>query len=408
MAFMPEPWDCCSVPFAGKYLSPMAIKTAAASLTTRRLTRGSIEERGRKWFNRFRIELTNATTGEVTVSQQRMELGEFRSAAAAGAHLDKYLAILQADGLLAGPTVTAREYFARFDQLAVALMRPESQRNFRSIIREHLEPALGAKPLTAIDAAALQELVAALHGQGLARATVSTIISRMLQVLRHARASDYSAHLISRRQVKMPSSQLARRERRHITEEQLQAILTASSGDRRTLWAVLGYAGLRIGEALGLRRQDVDLAAGALLVRQAAVAGQIAPLKTRTATRDIPLLPELQAILAEFLPTLASEPGALLFARRTGRPRTSGEVRRRWLAPLLKQLHLPPAGCHAFRHGLPGRLDALQLSPGAIQRFMGHATLTQTEHYLHRSTSDLREQLTAALRRRDNTQQVSA
>ncbi len=75
----------------------------------RRLTRGGVEQRGRrKWFNRFRIEISDAATGEVTVSQQRMELGEFRSAAAAGAELDRYLAILQADVLAPGPTITAR------------------------------------------------------------------------------------------------------------------------------------------------------------------------------------------------------------------------------------------------------------------------------------------------------------
>ncbi len=72
---------------------------------------------------------------------------------------------------------------------------------------------------------------------------------------------------------------------------ELQAILTGETkGPRRVLWAILGYAGLRIGEGLGLRRQDIRLGAGELLVRQAAVAGRIAPVKTRTATRDVPLL----------------------------------------------------------------------------------------------------------------------
>ncbi len=85
-------------------------------------------------------------------------------------------------------------------------------------VRRYLEPAFGAKPLTTIDAAALQELIADLHGKRLARATIETIRNRLLQILRHARAAGFSAHVIRRNQVKLPSAQEPPRERRHITE----------------------------------------------------------------------------------------------------------------------------------------------------------------------------------------------
>ncbi|MBW4053767.1 MAG: site-specific integrase [Proteobacteria bacterium] len=367
----------------------------------RRLTRGTVELRARTWWNRYRAEYVDPATGTIARRQTSMRLGRFRSATEAAAELDRYLALLSADALQPGVAVTAREYFARFDRLRIALMRRQTQRSYRGAIVNHLEPAFGKLLLSAIDATAAQELVASLHRRGLARGTIETIRNRLLEVLGHARAAGFAAHHIRRRDVPLPSQQRAERTRRHITAAELTRILEASTGDRRVLWAILGFTGVRIGEALGLTWEHVDFAARVLRVRQAAAGAEIWALKTTTSRGDIPLLPELERILREHKAHTGVPDGArwLLFRSRTGRPLRADDVRRRWLTPLLARLGLPPAGCHAFRHGLPGRLDALGLSPAAIQKFMRHSTLAMTERYLHRSTSDLREQLDAALRR---------
>jgi integrase len=376
--------------------------SAAPASQPRRLTRGTIEQRGSVWWNRYRAEYVDQVTGVITVGRARMRLGEFRSAVQASIELDRYLALLSASALQPGVAVTAREAFARFDRLRIALMRGQSRRSYRGIIRNHLEPALGHLPLSAIDANCAQELVARLHAKGLSRATVETVRNRLLEILQYARSAGFAAHDIRRKVVKVPSEQKAERERRYITVDELTRILDTSEGARQLLWAILGFAGLRIGEALGLTWENVDSGAGVLRVRQAATAGELAPLKTRAARRDVPILHQLEAILAEH-----RKPSGLLFHSRTGRPLRGDDVRRRWLHPVLKRLGIPKAGCHAFRHGLPGRLDTLGLSPAAIQRFMGHASSAQTEHYTHRSTADLREQLDAAERRNAPEQEAT-
>lgn len=332
-----------------------------------------------------------------------MRLGRFRSAVEAAAALDRYLALQGAEVLQPGMPVTFREYAARFDRLRIALMRVQSRRAYRSIIANHLEPSFGERPLQAIDTTAVQELVAVMHAKGLSPATIGTTVARVRQILGAARTDGYAAHVIQRGTIRLPSASRAARERRHITEPELQRILEASSGEQRVLWAVLGYTGVRIGEALGLEWQHVDLGEGLLRIRQAATCGVLAPCKTKTATRDVPMLPELQSILRAYRADRAAASSGLLFPTSRGRPRRADDVRRRWLHPLLERLGIAPAGCHAFRHGLPARLDALGLSPAAIQTFLGHATLAQTEQYLHRSTADLRAQLDAALRRNATT-----
>ncbi len=365
----------------------------------RRLTRGTVELRGRTWWNRYRAETADRATGEVRRRQTRLRLGRFRSATEAAAALDRYLALQGAEVLQPGVAVTFREYAARFDRLRIALMRLQSRRAYRSILTNHLEPAFGERQLQTIDTRAVQELVANLHARALAPATIGTAVNRVRQILAAARADGYAAHVIQRGAIRLPSASTAARERRHITDGDLRRIIEASTGERRALWAVLGFSGTRIGEALGLEWRHVDLTAGWLQVRQAATCGVIAPCKTKMATRDVPLLPELHAALTAYRTECGGEPSGLLFATAGGRPRRADDVRRRWLQPLLERLGIAPAGCHAFRHGLPARLDALGLSPATIQKFMGHATLAQTEAYLHRSTADLREQLDSALRR---------
>ena len=373
----------------------------------RRLTRGHIELRGRVWWNRYREESIDEVTGAVRRGQARMRLGQFRSAAQAGVALARYLEVLNWDTLEPGLDVTFGAYVARFDSVRVALLRKQSRRIYRSLIRRHILPAFASTPLMAVDAPAVRNFVAELHGKGLAPATIRTIFGRLREILRAARGDGFSAHMIPAGAVKLPSTARAETEQRHIGEAELARILEASTGPRRVLWAILGFAGLRIGEALGLTWEHIDFEAGVILVRQAAVGGEIAPLKTRRARRDVPALPELAVVLREFHTECGNPASGLIFHTRTGRPRRADDVRARWLQPLLKRLGLPPGGCHAFRHGLPGRLDVLGLSPAAIQRFMGHSTLAMTEHYLHRSTADLREQLDAALRRTQNREAQS-
>jgi integrase len=66
-------------------------------------------------------------------------------------------------------------------------------------------------------------------------------------------------------------------------------------GQRRALIAIFVFAGLRLGEALALRWEDVDLEAGTILVRKA---------KTDAGVRTVNLLPVLRNELAAYKATL--------------------------------------------------------------------------------------------------------
>lgn len=370
----------------------------------RRLTRGHVEQRGRTFWNRFRAEYVDQV-GAITKRQTRMRIGRFRSAAAANAELDRYLALLEGALIEPGLTATFAQAAGKFDRERVRLMRPESQRTYRGLINRYLVPALGPTLLTAVNTACLQQMVGELHQRGLAPATIAAARNRALEIVRHARRCGFATCTIERAGVRLPSQQTPDREVRRFNAEEFDQILGASTGGQRLLWAILGLAGLRLGEGLALCWRHVDLGSGTIFVRQGISGRRIAAVKTRTSARDVPCVPRL---LEELRAHRAEHPGGpddLLFPTRNGTARSGNDVRNRWLTPLLRRLGIPHGGAHAFRHHAARLMDEIGLGTAGIRAFLGHHDLRTQARYTSKATEELRTQILAALARSEEKKQ---
>jgi integrase len=113
-----------------------------------------------------------------------------------------------------------------------------------------------------------------------------------------------------------------------VEPEQLPALLDAASGSGRVLLAVLGGAGLRIGEALALRWQHVDLAIGTLHVVDAKTAAGIRSVDVTHALRE-----ELVLWRAE---SDFTEPEHYVLSTSTGRKHNPSNLRRDVLRPAIE------------------------------------------------------------------------
>jgi integrase len=149
---------------------------------------------------------------------------------------------------------------------------------------------------------------------------------------------------------------------------------------RRVLLATLIFAGLRIGEALSLRWEDIDLAAGTIRVREA---------KTFAGVRTVNLLPVLRGELRVYKASLQDPPGALVFATRHGRPLDASTVRQRILAPAIQHANTQlqhrglaplPTGLtpHSLRRTFASLLFALGEPPPYVMSQLGHTTAALT------------------------------
>jgi integrase len=111
----------------------------------------------------------------------------------------------------------------------------------------------------------------------------------------------------------------ARRERVARPEEAAALIAAAPAGDRG-LWATALYAGLRRGELMALRWEDVDFDAGLIRVERGwdKAEGPIEP-KSLAGRRRMPMAQPLRAHLAAHRPASGSA-GDLVFGRNDGQP----------------------------------------------------------------------------------------
>lgn len=105
-----------------------------------------------------------------------------------------------------------------------------------------------------------------------------------------------------------------------VEPEQLPALLDAADGVGRVLLALLGGAGLRIGEALALRWSHVDLATGTLHVVDA---------KTAAGVRSVDLTPALREQLVLWrAESRFTAPGDYVLTTSTGRKHSPSNLRR--------------------------------------------------------------------------------
>lgn len=120
-------------------------------------------------------------------------------------------------------------------------------------------------------------------------------------------------------------------EQRYLTHEQLYRVAVAA-GDLRTMVLVLGYCGLRFGEAAALRAKHVDVTARRIAVRrsvtyvrkQGLVEGPTKNHKSRT----VPIPASVARLLATHLENLDNE--ALVFPPKRGDYLTLGQARYRF------------------------------------------------------------------------------
>ncbi|MCV7195394.1 site-specific integrase [Mycobacterium angelicum] len=183
------------------------------------------------------------------------------------------------------------------------------------------------------------------------------------------------------------------RERRYLTHAELLALAKAT-GRFETLTLVLGYGGLRFGEAVALRRKHVG--DGELVIR-ASVSGVTKKGLVETTTksgrtRHVPIPAPVWELLKDNLP---NDPEALVFPGRKGDFLTVGEYR--WAFDnACKEVGITNLVPHGLRH----TTASLAISAGAnvkvVQRLLGHASAAMTlDLYGHLLSDDLASVATA-------------
>jgi integrase len=175
-----------------------------------------------------------------------------------------------------------------------------------------------------------------------------------------------------------------------LAAEARQFLAAAKSDLLYAAFVVLIFYGLRRGEALGLRWDDIDFDAGTIQVRQQLqrIRGQLllSPLKTRAGQRDLPLLDVVSQALklqAERQTAYRADMGAawpntgLVFTTRTGRP-----IEPRNLVRSFRRIcdtnKIRIIKVHHLRHTVGSLLKDLGVPARDAQTILGHTRISTT------------------------------
>jgi integrase len=152
--------------------------------------------------------------------------------------------------------------------------------------------------------------------------------------------------------------------------------------DRRDADAfrILFYTGLRLGEVLALRWEDVDLEDRLVLVRRAVSAGEETLPKGRQ-HRFVPLAGAAVTTFAKLSDRAEfTGPNDYVLCNRWGRRLDPSALRRRYKRGC-DAANLRPVKLHGLRHAA-GSLVARTADPVFVRDFLGHAKLSTTDRYV--------------------------
>ncbi|ORA38714.1 tyrosine-type recombinase/integrase [Mycobacterium aquaticum] len=270
---------------------------------------------------------------------------------------------------------------------------PKTVAGYRSLLDTLILPRWGDVKLSGITHGEVQKWITGLsvngsvrtEGKGLSASRVIQTHQCLSAVLKYAMRTERIGKNVADG-IELPGK--GQSERRYLTHKQLQT-LAANTERFQTLTLVLGYCGLRFGEAVALRRQDVN--DGKITVRRSVtfVTGK-GLTEGGTKTGKIRWVPVPAFLWKRLKAELPVDADALVFPGKDGWL-TNGEYR--WqFDPAATKTGVEGLVPHELRH----TTASLAISAGAnilaVQRLLGHQTASMTlDRYGHLFSDDLEQ-----------------
>ena len=223
-------------------------------------------------------------------------------------------------------------------------------------------------PITNIHFQHLQNVINSMHGKGLSYSSCKKVRTLLNQLFNYAIIKDYAITNYTLHLKLGPN--IPTIQRKVFTRQQINKLWVIDTPYSRMILILL-YTGLRIGELLNLRKQDIYRRSSYLIVRHAktkAGEGRIIPIHHRI----IPIIEQLYTNIDAYLFTI------------------SYTTFRKHFQNIMKQLNCKHT-IHDTRHTFASLLDAAA-PPNALRSLLGHkqGDIT-TRVYTHKTIRELRK-----------------
>lgn len=286
--------------------------------------------------------------------------------------------------------LTVGDYFAEWWKDVSGAVSVESDSGWRfnqlQLYRDYVQPTLEKQRLSTVRPASIQRIMITMATLGRSEQTRIHVFNLLRKMFGDA-IENYE-YLTFNPVLRKFKPKLPQKESRHLNLEQLIRLLQHVEGKRYgdAIWLQL-FLGLRVGEVLGLRWEDIDLTDGRLIIRRCYV-------RTVNSFREYPKggKQHSHSIPVELLDHLAKAKKIATEPLVVTSPEGSVVPYNRYLSILkeyCQEIGLPCIGTHGLRHST----SELYMKHGAtkddLQRLFAHSSPEVTARYLHGRNTNL-------------------
>ena len=291
-----------------------------------------------------------------------------------------------------------------FENYAKIKVRPSSHQTYRGYIDNHIKPNIGKIQLNKLTTLELQKLykkllskgrIDRIEAKGQPKGLSPKTVRNIHQVISSAMDFARNQKLIAINPTDgCALPKLEHQEMKTIPVEQLASFLReAKDSGVFEMYYIELATGLRRGELLGLKWEDLDLEQGTLRVQRQVdrINGEVveAPLKTKNSYRTISLGADAVGILEEQRKKCGSSP--YVFPSPTGGPISPDSVLQ-MLHRVLKRAGLPKVRFHDLRHTFATVALQNGVDIKTVSGMLGHYSAGFTlDTYAHVTTAAQRE-----------------
>ena len=291
-----------------------------------------------------------------------------------------------------------------FQDYAKIKVRPSSHQTYQGYIQNHIRPNIGDIPLEKLTSLDLQKFYKKLLAQGRvdrveAKGQPKGLSAKTVRNIHQILSSGLKLAQEQRLILTNPAEGCAlprveHQEMKTLTTVQLASFFREAreSGVFELYYLELA-TGLRRGELLGLKWEDIDLERGDLRVRRqvSRINGEVveAPLKTKNAYRTLPLAEDTVSVLKEQRRKVGNSPW--VFPSPNGGPISPDSVLH-MLHRVLKRAGLPKVRFHDLRHTFATLVLQNGVDVKTVSGMLGHFSAGFTlDTYVHITSAAQRQ-----------------
>jgi integrase len=292
---------------------------------------------------------------------------------------EEHLRSLNLGKLTPFSNLTFLEFVERhFVPNAFPTLKISTQKRYRRTLDKHLLPAFRDARLGEIGTLQIQQFVLQKMQSGLSWECADHFRNLLSKTFTMAKRWGFHAGDNPASAVDLPQK-TAVREKRVLTPEQIPELLQHLEEPFRTMVLLGVLTGLRIGEILGLRWKDVNLATGQLKVEQAVYRGCTGTPKTKGSRRTLPLPEPLVSALIRLQGHSARRSDeTLVFSTSKGTAFSNTNLLHRVLKPAGQKIGARWIGWHTLRRTHATLLQLAGASLKDVQAQLGHTKLSTT------------------------------